>query len=92
MTPSEILDTAKQLITSSRHEQYGDYKDQHATAAALWSAYLQTPITPTMVMTCMMLLKISRMVHGAGSQDTAVDLAGYAGLIGGLVDDTTPSV
>jgi hypothetical protein len=51
--------------------------------AALWSSYLEMPVTDYQVAMCMALVKIARSMETAKS-DTYVDLVAYAAISGQL--------
>jgi hypothetical protein len=83
-----ILDTAKQLISGKRAEEYGDAYDNFERIAALWNAYLsdylngkQTgKLLPHDVAALMMLVKLARIANNPKSWDSWVDIIGYAAL------------
>lgn len=79
MTRTEALERAKELIGGERQSQYGPPSENFARIAAMWSAYLSAPICSADVANMMVLLKVARNAHGA-SDDTWVDIAGYAAL------------
>ena len=78
MTRSEILDTAKRIVTGERQNQYGDVEDNFKTIADFWSTYLGYPVTAVDVAVMMALLKIARISTGTATEDSFFDLAGYA--------------
>lgn len=82
-----MLDRAKQIISHDRNGSYGEPEDNLGRIAALWSVYLERPVTPRDVAWLMVLLKVAREVHGH-DPDNPVDVAGYAALAGEL--DPTP--
>jgi hypothetical protein len=86
MTRTEILDTAKSLITQDRQQEYGEAKESFERIANLWQSYLGYPITSHDVSMMMVLLKVSRAKHSNNS-DSLVDIAGYAALASELVDE-----
>jgi hypothetical protein len=79
-----ILDTAKQLISGKRAEEYGDAYDNFERIAALWNAYLSKKQTgkllPHDVAALMMLVKLARIANNPKSWDSWVDIIGYAAL------------
>ena len=61
-----------------REKEYNSPENSFASIAALWSAYKGTDFTPTDVAMMMSLLKIARIRTGTATEDSFVDLAGYA--------------
>lgn len=84
MKAPAILDTAKQYISTDRNETHGDAEENFTHTAALWSAYLETPISAIDVANCLILLKISRINCGKYNVDDYIDIAGYSALAGGI--------
>lgn len=85
MKRKEILETAAHIVSGQRETDYGTPEDSFQNIAALWSAYLSTNISSIDVAVMMILLKVARMYGGAGTEDTWVDIAGYAAC-GGEID------
>ena len=85
MKRKEILETAAHIVSGQRETDYGPPEDSFQNIAALWSAYLGTNISSIDVTVMMILLKVARMYGGAGTDDTWVDIAGYAAC-GGEID------
>jgi hypothetical protein len=54
-----------------------------ARTAALWSSYLEMPITDYQVAICMALVKVARSME-TGKTDTYVDMAAYVAIAGQL--------
>ena len=84
MKRSEILDTAKEIVTTDRNAQYGEPEDNFDTIASLWNAYLVgkhsdgTVITAKDVALMMALFKIGRISTARGmNEDSYIDAAGY---------------
>ena len=73
-----ILEDAEKCVCGHREEDYGSPEDSFATIADLWTAYSGHLFTPVDVAMMMSLLKIARIAGGRGSEDSFVDLAGYA--------------
>ena len=90
MTRSEILDTAKNIVTTDRNARYGEPENNFAVIAEYWSTYLSQHnggramlITPMDVATMMALFKIGRITTaGEFTADSYVDCAGYAAIAG----------
>lgn len=78
MTRAETLDTAKKCVCGQREADYGSPENNFKTIADLWSAYKKVEFTPVDVTMMMALLKIARIVGGSATEDSFVDLAGYA--------------
>lgn len=82
MTRSEILDAAKTCVTGQRQQDYGNPEDNFTRIADLWNSYLgdqmRAPITPLDVALMMGLFKTARIKSGTGTDDSFIDLAGYA--------------
>jgi len=78
MTRAETLDRAKQCVCGQRVNEYGSLEDNFQLIADLWSAYKNTEFTATDVAMMMALLKIARIKTGTATEDSFVDLAGYA--------------
>ncbi len=87
MNAAELLTQAAELVGGERFRQYGDPPNSLGLVAALWSAYLGTPVQAADVALLMALLKIARARSGTPNIDHFRDLAGYAGLAGALVAD-----
>lgn len=76
-----ILDDAKSLVHGDRQGDYGHPKVNIQRIAELWRPVIGKEITPSMVCMCMILVKLSRLIHGY-KRDSVVDIAGYAELLG----------
>lgn len=73
-----ILEDAEKCVCGHREGDYGSPEDSFATIANLWTAYSGYPFNAVDVAMMMALLKIARIAGGRGSEDSFVDLAGYA--------------
>ena len=80
MERGTILDKAKETINGARQDAYGNPEDSFSAIAELWTAYTGINFTPHDVAMMMALLKVARIKGGAGSEDSYVDLCGYAAL------------
>jgi len=78
MTRAETLDKAKQCVCGQRENEYGSPEDNFLTIAKLWSAYKDVDFSANDVAMMMALLKIARIRTGTATEDSFVDLAGYA--------------
>jgi len=86
MNRNEVLNTAKEIINGDRQDDYGDARDSFASIGAYWTNYLKHPITAKDVAMMMVLLKVSRMSTGSGSNDCLIDMAGYSALAAEMLD------
>jgi len=82
MNARDYLNEARATI-QDRGMDYGHPTDNMARTAALWSSYLEMPVTDYQVAMCMVLVKIARSMETAKT-DTYVDLVGYAAIAGQL--------
>lgn len=83
MTRKEILDKAAECVCGKRQQDYGNPENNFQVIANLWVDYLQgsgqaVEITPKDVAMMMALLKIARIAGDHATEDSFVDLAGYA--------------
>lgn len=78
MNARDYLNEARATI-QDRGIEYGHPTDNMARTAALWSTYLEMPITDYQVAMCMALVKIARSMETAKT-DTYVDLVAYASI------------
>ncbi len=77
MKRAEILEQARVCVCGERETDYGSPEDNFKTIADLWSAYTGRTYTALDVAMMMALLKVARIKAG-GTNDSFVDLAGYA--------------
>lgn len=77
MSREMILDKAKSVVTGKREQEYGSPENNFQMIAELWSTYLDTNVSALDVAMLMSLLKIAR-IRAGGTEDSFVDLAGYA--------------
>jgi hypothetical protein len=82
MNAGDFLTQAKATI-QDRGMDYGHPSDNMQRTAALWSSYLEMPITDYQVATCMALVKIARSMESA-KIDNAVDGCSYLAIAGML--------
>ena len=78
MKRKETLEAAFECVCGERQDQYGTPEDNFGRIAKLWTAYLGCPISAVDVAMMMALLKIARIKTGTATEDSFVDLAGYA--------------
>lgn len=86
MKRSEILDAAKKCVCQDRNEQYGSPEDNFGKIAELWSAYRGELFLKRDVAMMMALVKIARIYAGE-TEDSYIDLAGYAACGGELASE-----
>ena len=84
MTRAEILDTAKQIVTTDRNARYGEPEDNFSVIAEFWSHYITTTkdvdlcLSATDVAILMVLFKIGRISTARDmNEDSYIDAAGY---------------
>lgn len=95
----EILNTAATLVGGDRHKTHGSKWDNHQNIANLWTAYIRNEFerigvewrdemafTPGDVAAMMVLLKVARTQAGSFNLDDATDAAGYAAIMGELLE------
>ena len=82
MNAGDYLAQARATI-QDRGMDYGHPSDNMQRTAALWSSYLEMPITDYQVAMCMALVKVARSMESAKT-DTYIDLAGYVAIAGQL--------
>ncbi len=78
MDRAETLDKAKVCVCGRRENEYGSPEDNFASIASFWSVYKGVEFTANDVAMMMALLKIARIRTGSATDDSYVDLAGYA--------------
>lgn len=76
-TRKTVLEAAAAAVCGHRATDYGTPEDNFGIIAKLWSVYKGTDFTATDVAMMMALLKVTRIKSGA-TEDSFVDLAGYA--------------
>jgi hypothetical protein len=82
MIARDFLNKARTTI-EDRGMYYGHPSDNMQRTAALWSAFLEMPVTDYQVATCMALVKIARSMETA-KVDTYIDAAAYLAIAGQL--------
>lgn len=78
----EILEDARVLTEGDRNKTYGSVYESCKRVGDLWSAYLQTPVSPLQVAQMMVLFKVARSVASPKHLDNYVDAAAYAAIAG----------
>jgi hypothetical protein len=79
-----VLRAAELAVTGKREEDYGTPEDNFGMIAKLWNSAFGTDLTSKDVALAMILLKVARGTSGACTEDTWVDIAGYAACGGEL--------
>ena len=85
VTRKYILDSAADIVLQDRENMYGSPENSFEMISDLWSAYLDTSISPHDVGIMMVLLKISRIRTGTFNPDSYIDIAGYAACAGEII-------
>jgi len=83
MDRREILRHAEEMVMVDRQEEHGPPEQNLGRIAKLWGAYLGVSIGSSDACAMMILLKVSRLAHKK-SDDSFIDIAGYASLGGEL--------
>jgi len=84
---THILETANNLITGNREQDYGSPKLNFQNVADRWSQLLSVDIEPWHVALLMADLKIARLATtGRPHEDSLIDICGYAALAAELSD------
>jgi len=78
----DFLNEARATI-EDRGQFYGHPSDNMQRTAALWSAYLEMPVTDYQVAMCMALVKVARSMETA-KVDTYIDATAYLAIAGQL--------
>lgn len=99
MKREEILDKAKKMVTGQREQDYGSPEDNFKIIAEYWETYLDAvftirgivALTEDDVANMMCLFKLARITTGTATEDSYIDICGYAAcggeLTGGKDDD-----
>jgi len=77
-----ILRSAELMVSGKREEEYGSPEENFAVIAELWTTAFAVKFTSEDVAKAMILLKVARLMTGMGSDDTWIDIAGYAAIGG----------
>lgn len=78
MNRANTLEKAKEIVCGHRENEYGSPENNFKTIADFWSVYKGVEFTANDVAMMMALLKIARIRTGTATDDSYVDLAGYA--------------
>lgn len=74
----ECLRRACEIVNGQRERSYGTPEDNFKVIAEMWSGYLNVDISSVDVAMMMSILKIARIRGGNYTEDSFIDLAGYA--------------
>ena len=85
MTRFDILDTAGEIVGGHRVTDYGEPEDNFGVIARLWSSYLGIDISEVDV-SMMVLFKAGRIKSGTATEDSFVDICGYAACGGEIAE------
>ena len=88
------MESARKAVSGQRQQDYGTPEDSFNRIAALWTAYTGIHFNAHNVAMMMALLKVARIQGGIGTDDSYVDLAGYAACaaeIAAKARNSTPS-
>lgn len=81
MIRGDILDTAKEMVTGQREQDYGKAENNFALIAEFWNLYREsidhTAFNAEDIAMMMALFKIARIITGTGTIDSFVDACGY---------------
>ena len=83
MTRTEILAEAEKCVCGQREQDYGSPENNFQSIANLWQDYLRCTgqkvcIVAKDVAMMMALLKVARIAGDYATEDSFIDLAGYA--------------
>ena len=73
-------------IVEERGKTYGPMKENMTRTAKLWSVMLGVEVTAAQVATCLIQLKMARLVETPGHVDSVLDVAGYAAVLRECMD------
>lgn len=86
MKRQETLEKAIECVCRNREQEYGSPENNFKSIADVWNWYLGTEITAKQVTVMMALLKVARIKTGTFTEDSYIDLAGYAACAGELAE------
>ena len=79
----DILNKASEIVMGQREQDYGSPEDNFGLIARLWNDYMGDILfSPKDVAMCMILLKVARGRGDKPTDDTFIDIAGYAACAG----------
>lgn len=80
MDHTEVLETARSVVNGDRQTAYGTPENNFQRIADLWTAYDGRSFCAHDVAMFLALLKAARIKTGVGTDDSYVDMCGYASL------------
>lgn len=88
MKRGEVLKEAERLMYGDRQDDYGTPYENHRRISVLWSAYLETEVSPMQVAICMALVKIARLQQNFeySKDDTFIDGSAYFSIAAELAE------
>ena len=69
-------------VVGERRKVHGDPRRSMEAVAKRWSITLGHPVTPAQVVLCLIDLKLARLARDPSHEDSIVDVAGYAAVLG----------
>jgi hypothetical protein len=76
---ADLLDKAASVL-EERGQAYGAADAAFDAIAARWALTLGCPVSAAQVVLCMIDLKLVRLAHDQGHEDSLIDVIGYAAL------------
>jgi hypothetical protein len=76
---ADLLDKAAAVL-EERGQAYGAADAAFEAIAARWTLTLGCPVSAAQVVLCMIDLKLVRLAHDQGHEDSLIDVIGYAAL------------
>ena len=76
---ADLLDKAAAVL-EERGQAYGAADAAFEAIAARWTLTLERPVSAAQVVLCMIDLKLVRLAHDQGHEDSLIDVIGYAAL------------
>lgn len=89
--PWQILDRANEIIHGKRNDEYGPAEKSFETIARFWTIYMKQSMsdrdyfTGSDIAMMMILLKVAR-TNDVPTDDSLIDICGYAALAAGCID------
>lgn len=100
MNRSDVLNRADEVVNGERQDQYGNPEDNFSVIAEFFETYIKNKcvfqdedgslnceIGARDIANLMILFKVGRLTTGAGSEDTYIDIAGYAACGGAMFNE-----
>jgi hypothetical protein len=86
MKAEQLLEHAAGIVARRRSE-YGHPRDLFEQVARRWSLTLGVDVSAAQAVTCLIDLKLARLVHDPESGDSVADVAGYAACLAEVLHD-----